>query len=85
MTSLPTFKTQSKQLIPPSFMTKPTSELSADELIGKLHELRVERDCLRDDYEVLCHSIRRKFDTEHEDLTKKIEQVQAALDKFTNN
>jgi hypothetical protein len=66
-------------------MTKPTSELSADELIGKLHELRVERDCLRDDYEVLCHSIRRKFDTEHEDLTQKIEQVQAALDKFTNN
>ena len=66
-------------------MTKLDPQPSADELIGKLHELRVERDCLRDDYEVLCHSIRRKFDTEHDDLTKKIEQVQAALDKFTNN
>lgn len=66
-------------------MTKPTSELSADELIGKLHELRVERDCLRDDYEVLCCKIRREFDTEHEDLSLKIAQIQAALSKFTNN
>ena len=66
-------------------MTKVEPQPSADELIGKLHELRVERDCLRDDYEVLCCKIRREFDTEHEDLSLKIAQVQAALDKLTNN
>ena len=38
---------------------------------------------LRDDYEVLCHTY-EKFDTEHEDLTKKIEQFKP-LDKYTNN
>lgn len=66
-------------------MTKPNPELSADELIAKLHALRIERDCLRDDYEVVCIKIRREFDRDHEDLTQRIAQAQAELDKFTNN
>jgi hypothetical protein len=66
-------------------MTKPNIDPSADELIGKLYELKLERDCLKDDYEVLCLSMRRKFDAEHEELTLKIAQVQAELGKYTNN
>ena len=66
-------------------MTKVEPQPSADELIGKLHELRVERDCLRDDYEVVCIKIRREFDRDHEDLTQRIVQAQAELAKCTNN
>ena len=66
-------------------MTTPFHEQTADELIGKLAELKLECNCLKDDYDVLCSQIRRKFDAEHEYLNLKISQCQAALSKFTNN
>jgi hypothetical protein len=66
-------------------MTKPNIDPSADELIGKLYELKLERYFLKKHYEVLCLSMRRKFDAEYEELTLKISQVQAELGKYTNN
>jgi hypothetical protein len=78
-------KNQSQQLIQTSSPTESTNQLSADELIRLISDIKVELDCAEADLDAAVAEMNRTFMHQKKYIFAKIEALQAELDKSTNN